>query len=110
MTGAVVWKYFDSRHKQRMAIIEKGMSPSDFKELTRSEGFQIHPLSNLKWGMVAVFIGLGMMLGTVIEPLPNFHDAAYPMSIFIMGGLALIFFYFIAASKAKKEEEKQKDA
>ena len=33
-TAVVLWKYFEGRHKERMAMIEKGINLADFKSVT----------------------------------------------------------------------------
>jgi hypothetical protein len=107
-TAAVLWKYFEGRHKERMAMIEKGVSPADFKSAP------LHPfrlwqgtvLSNLKWGLLLVFAGIGLLVGQQLEYYFGFHEEnAVFGSILITGGLALIIFYFIATKKLKEQKE-----
>ena len=99
----VLWKFFDTRHRERMAMIEKGLNPTDFKKAGLTEWMRSNPLSSLKWGMLATFVGIGIFAATVIERKADFPDAVYPASILISGGLALVIFYFIAASKSKND-------
>lgn len=98
--GAILWKFFDSRHKERMAMIDKGVSASTLKG-----GFTYQPstLGSLKWGLVALFAGLGILFANYLDEVMDWGDAAYPSMILIFGGVSLIVFYAIAARKEKKE-------
>jgi len=104
-SAAVLWKFFDGRHKERMAMVEKGVNPIDIKPSSPARFWQVNVLSNLKWGLLMVFAGIGLFVGFQLENYFGFHeDTAIFGSILIAGGLALIIFYIIAARKAKKEE------
>ena len=48
-TAAVLWKYFEGRHNERMAMIEKGVNPATFKSAPSFRLWQGNVLSNLKW-------------------------------------------------------------
>ncbi len=97
--GLILWKYFDSRHKERMALIEKGMSASDLRGTftVRSDA-----LGNLKWGLLALFAGLGVLFANYLDEVMDWGDASYPSMILIFGGVSLIVFYAIAARKEKQ--------
>ena len=97
--GAILWKLFDSRHKERMAMIEKGVSTS---ELRGSLAFQPNALSNLKWGLLALFAGLGVLFANYLDEVQDWGDGSYPSMILIFGGVSLIVFYAIAARKEKQ--------
>ena len=103
--GLLVWKFLDTRHRERMTMIEKGVNPSDFKGMSLRDVFRMNPLSSLKWGLLAMFVGAGLMVATYLERNLYWHDSVYPASMLIFGGLALIIFYSIAANKLKKDSE-----
>lgn len=104
--AVVLWKFFEGRHKERMAMIEKGVTPTDFKSATPLRLWKGNVLSNLKWGLLFVFAGIGLLVGQQLEYYFGFHeDSAVFGSILITGGLALIIFYIIAAKKLKEKKE-----
>ena len=105
-TAAVLWKYFEGRHKERMTMIEKGVTPADFKSAAPPfRLWQGSVLSNLKWGLLFVFAGVGLLVGFQLENYFGFHEeSAVFGSILIAGGLALIIFYMIASKKLKNKE------
>jgi len=104
-TAAVLWKYFEGRHKERMAMIEKGVNPADFKSASPFRLWQGSVLGNLKWGLLFIFAGFGLLVGEQLQYYYGFHEeSAVFGSIFITGGLALIIFYIIAAKKLKNNQ------
>lgn len=100
--GAIItfiYMYFKSKHQQRMALIDSGRSADIFSEK------KLDDKSNaLKYGMLLTGVGLGFLMGALLESAMNWPDALgiFPMSI-IGGGIGLIIFYFVIAKK--KEEE-----
>lgn len=100
--GAILWKYIDTRHRERMGMIEKGVSAADLRG-TLSQ-FRPNALSNLKWGLLAFFTGLGVLFAHYLDEVMDWGDASYPSMILIFGGVSLIAFYAIAAQKEKKEK------
>jgi hypothetical protein len=103
-TAAVLWKFFEGHHKERMAMIEKGVNPAEFKSNFRFQIGRGNVLSNLKWGLLLAFVGIGLLLGQQMHYAWGYHeDSAVFGSMLICGGLALIIFYFIAAKKLKNE-------
>ena len=104
-TGIILWKFMESRHREKMAMIEKGVSPADFKGMSLRDVFRLNPLSSLKWGLLAMFVGLGVFFAERMEQLFYWHDSVYPASMLMSGGLALVIFYLIAARKTKREDE-----
>ena len=97
-TAVVLWKFFETRHKERMAIIEKALDPVAYKEMYSRQMFRISPLSNLKWGLIALFIGLGILCGIQLDAIYSVTQFVAPF-VFISGGLALVVFYFIVAKR-----------
>ncbi|MCI0707081.1 MAG: hypothetical protein L0Y80_06340 [Ignavibacteriae bacterium] len=104
-TGLILWKWIESRHRERMTMIEKGVKPAEFKGTPLRDWFRPNPLSSLKWGMLAAFVGIGIMVATYLERNLYWNDSVYPASMLIFGGLALIVFYVIASKKMNKDGE-----
>ena len=107
VVAVVLLKHFETRHKERMAMIEKGVTPGDFKSAAPPlRLWQGSVLSNLKWGLLFVFAGIGLLVGQQLEYYYGFHEGSAVFgSILITGGLALIIFYLIAARKLKEKQE-----
>jgi len=100
--GAVIWKFLDGRHGERMAMIDKGTKAADLKG--SFPRFRLSPLSNLKWGLFLAAIGLGVAFASYMENMYDWDGSMYPAMIFLFGGSALVIFYTIAKSKIKEED------
>lgn len=102
----VLYTFFSSRHKERMAMIEKGVKPVEFKGLDLPST-RVNPLSNLKWGLLAVFVGLGFFAGLAMNEFAHFQRSFSIALMLIFGGAGLIVFYFIASKKMKEPGQQQ---
>ena len=104
-TAVILWKFYEGRHKERMLMIEKGVTPAEFKSGGITPFWKSNILSNLKWGLLFTFVGIGLFIGEQIHQFVEFDEES---SIFacmlIFGGLALIIFYFIASKKIKEKQ------
>ena len=83
----VIFMFLTTRNRERMALIEKGADANLFRS-KRSAA------NSLKYGMVAVGVGLGIFVGYILEvyagmeaPIPYFAMIA------LFGGSGLILFY-----------------
>ncbi|MCA0930852.1 hypothetical protein LCM02_00220 [Lutimonas saemankumensis] len=82
----VFYIFLSTRNKERMALIEKGADASLFqtKKTHRSN-------LTLKFGMLAVGIGIGILIASLIETYTVMdEEVAYPSMIFLFGGLFLV--------------------
>jgi len=102
--GVTIYTWLSSRHKERMAMIEKGVNPADFKSGSFRDLLRPNPLSSLKWGMLTMFVGVGILVATWLDRSLYMQDSVYPASMLLFGGLALVIFYFIASRKMRNEE------
>jgi len=94
--GIVFIYYFNrkAKHKERMALIEKGLDPSIYmKEATTSpkEDTPLHKV--LLWGMLLSGIGLGLLIGHVLSVFTPLPDKIIPIMSVLFGGLGLIGYY-----------------
>lgn len=89
----IVYISVSSKHRQRMAMIDKGLTPADFLE-------RADPFRSLKMGMVAVGVGIGLLVGYLFQ-LSTMDDNPLPyfVAVTICGGAALIGHYFIVRRK-----------
>ena len=102
--AAISWKFIDSRHKERMTLIEKGIVNEDLKYLYRRFEWKANPYTALKFGMLAAFIGVGILLSAFLLPIFFSHEDQMTTGIiFLFGGLGLISFYGIAKKKMENE-------
>jgi len=91
----ILYVYFTSRNKERLALIEKGTDASLFKTSSK-------PFPTLKIGMFLIGIGIGILMGNIVASLTRLEqEVAYFSMILLFGGASLISFYLI--EKNKKE-------
>ncbi len=97
---AAIWgAYILTRHKERMVLIDKGTGAEEIKSLYSRNRLHVHPLTNLKWGIVLVCIGVAILLAMWLQETFMVRDGVYPGLIALLGGLGLIVFYFFARRK-----------
>ncbi|HBC77512.1 MAG TPA: hypothetical protein DEO60_08500 [Bacteroidales bacterium] len=93
----IMYVHYTTRNKERMALIEKGADASLFN--TGKEGRSLVNWGKfaLKIGMLLMGIGLGIIVGAILESAALFpsEEAGYFSMIFIFGGLALVLYYLI---------------
>ena len=96
-TVLILWIIFSNRNKERMALIEKGADASMFKS-------KWNRLSTLKWGMLLIGVGIGILLGNILETVTLLEErVSYPSMILLFGGISLISYYVLAGKIQKKE-------
>lgn len=99
MTAAVLITMIASRHRERITMIEKGMSSEDIKALFTRGQFRTNPLTVLKWGLLLVFVGLGILLGNYLDAAYGVRDGVMVGLVALFGGIGLTVFYGFAAKK-----------
>lgn len=97
----IIFVVFSARNRERMAMIEKGVSPKDF--MTERSG-KPNAYGILKWGLLLVGIGLGLFIGSLLETYTEIQEEpAYFAAALFFGGLGLVLAFLIS----KKADEKE---
>ncbi|TLV01013.1 DUF6249 domain-containing protein [Dyadobacter luticola] len=96
----ILYVFIVTRHRERIALIEKGVDASIFSD----KNYTSYP--TLKFGMLFVGIALGILSGNYLDQTYDFSKGvAYLAMIFLIGGLSLIFNFLIEQKlNAKKPE------
>lgn len=92
------YMFFSSRHRERMALIESGQDARIF----RKSKFADHQ-ENLKYGIVAVLSGVGLIAGYFLRFVGLEAFVAYLSMVLIFGGTGLVLFYMMMQGKGKEE-------
>lgn len=91
----IMYLFYTTRHKERLALIDKGADASLFNTGKDSIGFSWGKFS-MKLGMLAIGIALGILVGSMLATNGTLdEDISYSSMIFLFGGLALVMFYFV---------------
>ena len=93
-----VYLYYTSRHRERMALIERGVDASIFK-------VNQDPTTALKYGIVLVLAGIGVLMGYLLESIGLPAFVAYFSMILIFSGTGLVGFYSYAQKKFQLSDQ-----
>lgn len=80
---------------ERMAIIEKGLSPDLFKKERLTSGA-------LRGSLLLIGVGIGFLIGYWLDRQFDTEEVGYFSMLFIFGGLGLGISYIVEEKKAKK--------
>ena len=87
---AIAYLYFSTRNKERLALIEKGADASIFVKGKKEHTAPIWKVLILNLALVAMGVGLGIFLASVVDNYTTLNeDAVYPAIIFFMAGVGL---------------------
>jgi uncharacterized membrane protein len=97
----VLYYYFKYRYLERQAIIEKGISAENVKDVLKKSPKQktTNEANLAKWGIILIAIGLAILIGT------QFSDEVMLGLIFIFPGVGLLIYYSFIVKKTTKTEE-----
>ncbi len=96
----IFYVWISTRNKERMAMIDKGADASLFATKKRS-----FTNITLKIGMLAVGIGIGILVGSLLSNYTSLNEeVAFPSMIFLFGGLFLVGNAFIEKNNKTEEE------
>jgi hypothetical protein len=90
----IVYLYYSTRHKERLALIEKGVDASIFFSPKLPRTTSVWRILNLNLALICIGIGLGIIIGSILESYTNLGEASYPAAIFLTGGLGLLIGFF----------------
>lgn len=98
MIFAILYVYYTTRNKERMALIEKGADPKLFKSEPKSINY-----ANFKWGLFMIGVAVGIFLGVLFDEYTRLPEPPmYISMILICGGIALILAYLLRGRLEKK--------
>ena len=100
--GAILITHISARHKERMSMVEKGMSSEDIKALYARQ-INRDPLSSLKWGILLVLAGASVMLGHFLHSQYDMDEGAVAGLVILAVGVGLVLFYSIATKKMNQQ-------
>lgn len=92
---AILYVYWTTRTKERLALVEKGLDAGIFKG-------ECSKYALLKWGIFMIAIAIGVVTGFALSRVINEVVAFFTM-ILLTGGLGLIVAYLVTNSLMKKE-------
>lgn len=100
---AIVYLYFTTRNKERMALIEKGAEASIFFNVENGKRSSAGKMIVLNLALILIGVGLAIFIGSVLENVGLDGDVAYPGSIFLMAGIGLLVGFLLSKKVEKKD-------
>ena len=102
ITGAVLfgimYVYYTTRNRERMALIEKNADPSILKPGSNGS----FKLFAIKFGMLLMGIGLGILAGSILNTTTVLgEEVAFFSMVFLFGGAGLFTSYFVGKKLQK---------
>lgn len=79
--------FFTTRHKERMALLEYDKTATVFQSM------QVQRSGALKYGLVLVLGGLGLLMGSLLETWGMDDEVAFFSMIFVGAGAGLLIYY-----------------
>lgn len=86
----------------RRKLIDKGMVDENVKYLY-ADVPESRILSALKWGMVAIAIGLAIFVGQMVRP--SLQEEVTIGCMFLFGGIGLVIYYVITRKTLEKSRK-----
>ena len=104
--AVVLWKYWDSKQKVRLAALERGLVDENLKYLLGSYASRPNRYGALKWGLAALLIGAALLITIPLQQYSwaDRHEGELITGmIFLAGGLAFLIYYIIVSKRETKE-------
>ena len=85
---------------ERLKMVEHGMDPHSAVQKKRGSG--------LKFALVAIGVGIGLLVGNMLDASGLvYEEVAYFSMSFVFGGIGLLIGYLVEAKQIKEEQEKE---
>ena len=92
----IIYKFIVSKHKERMAMIEKGLVNSEMDSRKYSR------VSTIRNAILFISIGIGLLLVSVID----FESFVADLSVLlIVGGVGFIVYYLMVLKRMDETED-----
>ena len=97
----VIYLFFSTRNKERMALIEKGIGAEIFNKGKRQTA-PVWKVLILNLALLLMGIGVGTLLASIIDHMTTLdEDAIYPGIIFLMAGAGLLTGFYMTKNLDK---------
>ncbi|MBT8258576.1 MAG: hypothetical protein KJO49_08900 [Bacteroidia bacterium] len=96
----IFYLHYNTRNKERMALIEKGADASIFN-MGKSHATPFWQVFPLNGGLLLMGIGAGVIVGGLLDSAGVNYDFAMPGSIFLFAGIGLLIGFFLTRKLVK---------
>ena len=101
----LAYLHYSTRHKERLALIEKGVDASIFVRGKKEHAAPIWKILILNLALLLIGIGIGIFVASIL--LYNFEvneEVAFPGTIFLMAGVGLFTGFKLTQSLENKKK------
>jgi hypothetical protein len=99
----IFYLFVSSRHKERMALIEKGVDASIFYS-KKAKNTNLLALIIMNFSILLMSIGVSIFLAPLMHSILNVREGvAYPGTIFTISGVGLFLGYKLTMKMSRKE-------
>lgn len=100
----IAYLYYNTRHKERLALIERDKDVSIFAGPKVVRTYSIWKVVTLNLGLVLIGVGVGILIAGILSEFGGMNEeVAFPAMIFLMSGIGLVVGYFLTDKMDKKE-------
>lgn len=100
--GIIIFWAIYSKHRERMRLIEKGLTPEEVKNYFSSPdkiARPHNPFKALKWGILLLFLGAGIFVANVLEQKMDFNDGITFGVVLLFLGAGFITYFLMVKGK-----------
>lgn len=108
--GIIIFWVIYSKHRERMRLIEKGLTPDEVKNYFKgAERRPRHSYGALKWGILFVFFGAGIFIANVLEEKFDFSDGiTFGLVVLFIGAGFLTYYLVVRGNIPNGADDNQK--
>jgi len=106
LPALIIFWTISTKHRERMRLIEKGITPEEIKNLFKEEK-SYNPYKGLKYGLIFVFLGVGIIIANLLYEIFELEDGYTFGFVILFLGLAFLTYYLIIKNKLKDSKEFQ---
>jgi len=104
--GLIIFWAIYTKHRERMRLIEKGVTPEEARKYFNiTERRYRNNYSSLKFGIILLFLGLGIFLANILSDVYNFSDGVLFGIVLLFAGAAYLVYYAIISRAMKNSPE-----
>jgi len=110
--GIIIFWHLYTRHRERMRLIEKGLSPDEVKAYFAGFNTKVtrrrDSYGALKLGIILTFTGIGIFIANLLEDKYNMPDGMTFGIVLLFIGLSFMLYFLIAKNAFKTPPENTK--
>jgi flagellar basal body-associated protein FliL len=101
--GVIIFWWLYTKHRERMRLIEKGLSPEEVKAYFADVNQKpVNKYSSLKWGILLTFLGIGIFAANLLEEFYDIEEGVMMGMIIFCAGVGLLVYFSIVSAKTKE--------